>query len=163
VPGAPPATLDQKRIAHNMAIDAGDRDRARSLRAEIEAELRPLHVVFDDGTELVGAQYKAGARPMLTLFFAAGGPMKGDVQVVVRSKVTRRAFLSTTMPDPLVREVGIPLGLSPQRWRAGFLYADPVPIRKRPGTETFSATFVARSKAPMRASGDGPVEVLSLD
>jgi hypothetical protein len=83
----------------------------------------------------------------------------------VRSKVTARAAWSTTMADPTDREVGIPLSIAPQRWKKGFLYSDPVAIRKRPGTEVFRASFWVRGPgaAPRRVDGDrGPVEVLTL-
>lgn len=164
-PSEAPRTFEQKRIAHNVALAAGDHARAAALRAELEAELRPIQAAFDDGTRIVGAGYHAGARPLLTLLIEAGGPLEGDVQLAVRSRVVARAWLSTTMADPLEREVGIPLGLSPRRWKRGFLYADFVPIRKRAGTESFSASFVARSRAnpPKRVGGERAVEVLRLE
>jgi hypothetical protein len=162
-PTTPPATLDQKRIAHNLALSTGDTARAAALYAEIERELRPIHAAYEDGTEIVGATYHEGARSLLTLFVKAGGPY-GDVQLAVKSKVTARAAGSLTIADPTEREVGIPLGLSPQRWKRGFLYSDPVAIRKRPGTEVFQASFVARGAGtlPRRVGGPREVEVLSL-
>jgi 4-amino-4-deoxy-L-arabinose transferase-like glycosyltransferase len=165
VPAAPPATLDQKRIAHNIAVATGDRARAAALYEEITHELQPAHAVFDDGTEIVGTTFHDGARPLLTIFLKAGGPTAGDVQLTVRSKVTARAAWSTTMADPTDREVGIPLAIAPQRWRKGFLYSDPVAIRKRPGTEVYRASFWVRGPGvvPKRQDGDhGPVEVLTL-
>ncbi|AUX25392.1 glycosyltransferase [Sorangium cellulosum] len=165
-PAGPPETLDQQRIAHNIALSAGDGARAAALRAEIDAALTPLGARFDDGTEILGATYHEGARSLLTLFVRAGGPAASDVALAVRSRVVERAPLSTTMADPLYREVGLPTAISPQRWRAGFLYADPVPIRKRPGTEVFWASL--RSRAPGRApklldrGGATEVEVLRL-
>lgn len=164
-PAVPPETLDQKRIAHNIALAAGDTARAAALLAEIQGALTPLRARFEDGTELLGTTFHEGARSLLTIVVRAGGPMAGDVGLAVRSRVVERAPLSTTMADPTERDVGLPMAISPQRWRAGFLYADPVPIRKRPGTEVFWASFRARGRgrAPRLEGGGGPeVEVLRL-
>ncbi|WP_437645213.1 ArnT family glycosyltransferase [Sorangium sp. So ce362] len=165
-PAGPPETLEQKRIAHNIALAAGDDARAAALLAEITAALTPLGARFDDGTELLGTTFHEGARSLLTIVVRAGGPAASDVALTVRSRVVERAPLSTTMADPVDREVGLPTAISPQRWRAGFLYADPVPIRKRPGTEVFWASLRARGRgrAPRLVdSGGAPeVEVLRL-
>jgi 4-amino-4-deoxy-L-arabinose transferase-like glycosyltransferase len=163
-PGAP-VTLEQKRVAHNVAVEAGDAARAAALRAEILGELQPVSAAYDDGTRLLGSTFHEGARSLLTLWIEAGGPTTADVQLTVRSRVTARAGWSTTMADPTEREVGLPLAIAPQRWRKGFLYADPVAIRKRPGTEVFRASFWVRGAgaAPKRVGGSGPVDVLTLN
>ncbi|XXY53106.1 glycosyltransferase family 39 protein [Sorangium sp. So ce269] len=165
-PAGAPETLEQKRIAHNIALAAGDGARAAALLAEISAALAPLGARFDDGTELLGTTFHEGARSLLTIFVRAGGPAASDVALSVRSRVVERAPLSTTMADPIYRDVGLPTAISPQRWRAGFLYADPVPIRKRPGTEVFWASLRARDRGRAPAlvdrGGASEVEVLRL-
>jgi Dolichyl-phosphate-mannose-protein mannosyltransferase len=159
-PTAPPVTLEQRRIAHNVAVAAGDTARAAALLADLERELSPVHAAFDDGTEIVGTTFHEGARSLLTILIKAGGPTAADVQLAVKSRVTARAAWSTTMADPTEREVALPLGLAPQRWKKGFLYSDPIAIRKRPGTEVFRASF--RGAAPKRVAGPREVEVLTL-
>jgi hypothetical protein len=166
-PGEPPRTLEEKRIAHNIAVGRGDSAAAAALAAEIAQELSPVGAAFEGGAEIVGARFTEGARPLLTLFVRAGGPMPAGVTLAVRSRVVRRAFFSTTMADPTTREVGLPLAIPPGRLRAGFLYADPVPIRKRPGTEVFQALFAGgRGRAAprlVRPEGQGGVGVLRLE
>lgn len=169
-PTQPPVTLGQKLVAHNIAVDRGDDVAAGRWLADVRAGLRILDIAFDDGTEWVGVRYDEGARPLLTLVLRAGGPTEEDVQLQVRSRVVARAPLSTTMADPTTREVGIPLGLSPRRWRSGFLYEHRVAIRKRPGTEVFEAGFTIRQRrrqsrtgAPRPADGrKEPIELLRL-
>jgi len=167
-PSGAPRTLDEKRIAHNAAILAGDTAGAASLRAEIEAALTPMGAPFDDGSTLLGTIFHEGARDLLTMYVEAAGPSRDDVQLTCRSKVLAPATLSTTMADPTDREVGLPIAIAPQRWRAGFLYAAPVAIRKRPGTEVFHASYWVRGKSrPPRclahaACGPRGVEVLTL-
>lgn len=164
-PTAAPVTLEQKRIAHNLAVAAGDGARAGALLEEIAKALTPLHARFDDGSELIGTTFHQGARSLLTLYVLAGGPSTADVQPTVRSRVEKGAALSLTLPDPTEREVGIPLAIAPQRWKKGFLYSDPVAIRKRPGTEVYRASYWVRGRgaAPKAIGGAaGGVEVLRL-
>lgn len=159
-----PRTLDDRRILHNMAVARGDAERAAALAAEIESELRPLHARFDDGTELIGVRYVDGVLPELVLVLRAAGPTDKDVQLTVKSRVVERAPLSTTMADPSEREVGLPLPIAPERWKKGFLYADHVPIRKRPGREVFAASFWSRRRGafPKPSEGGKSVQVLAL-
>ncbi|MFO0589847.1 MAG: glycosyltransferase family 39 protein [Polyangiaceae bacterium] len=159
-----PVTFDDRRILYNMALARGDAARAADLAKDLESELRPLHVMFDDGTELVGARFRDGAQPELLLLLRAGGPAAKDVQLTVKSKVTSPPLLSTTMIDPQEREVGLPLPIAPERWKKGFLYSDHVPIRKRPGREVFVASFWSRRRGAFPKPQDGrkSVEVLAL-
>ncbi|MFO0758119.1 MAG: glycosyltransferase family 39 protein [Byssovorax sp.] len=166
VPVEPPVTLEQRRIAHNIAIFQGDEERARALRAEIEKELSPLRARYDDGTALLGTTFRDGACPLLTVLIEAGGPTSADVHLTVRSRVIARAPLSFTMSDPTDREVGLPLSIAPKRWKKGFIYSDPVQIRKRPGTEVYRAVMWVRGKgaAPKLVEGGGAegVELVRL-
>ncbi|UQA58946.1 ArnT family glycosyltransferase [Polyangium aurulentum] len=163
-PSAPPRTLEDRRIAHNIAVARGDSAAAAAMEAEIARELSPIGAALEGGAELLGKRFEEGARPLLTLFVRAGGPMPAGATLAVRSRVVARPFLSTTMADPTTREVGLPLAIPPGRLRAGFLYADPVPIRKRPGTEVFQALFTGgRGRGAPRGASAGGIEVLRVD
>jgi hypothetical protein len=153
-----PATLSERRIAHNAALLAGDAPRAAALLAEIEAALRPLGHRFESGPEILGARWEPGAADVLTLLVRAPGPMRPGQELGVSSRVVARAPMSTTMADPVLREVGMPLAISPRRWRPGFLYEDRVVVRRRPGTEVFSAWWGDRGGRGRRQE----VEVLRL-
>lgn len=159
-----PETLDDRRILHNMALSRGDAARAAALASEIEASLTPLHARFDDGTEIVGTRYEDGVLPRLVIVLRAGGPTAKDAQLTVKSKVVAPPRFSTTMADPTEREVGLPTPISPERWKKGFLYADHVPIRKRPGSEVFAASFWSRRRGafPKPEGGRKSVQVLAL-
>jgi len=128
------------------------------LRAEIEAELRPLGHRFEGGPEIVGTRWEPGAADVLTLVLRAPGPLRQGQELGVSTRVIARAPLSTTMADPVVREVGMPLWPSPRRWREGFLYEDRAVVRRRPGTEVFSAWWADRGARGRRQE----VEVLRL-
>jgi len=163
-PEAPPRTLEQKRIAHNVAVHQGDVARAAALSAEIERELRPIGAAYEEGPEIVGSFFQPGVRPRLHLFVRAAGPLAAGTQLAVRSKVLARGAFSTTMADPTNREVGLPLVVPAERMRKGFLYVDPVTIVKRPGVEVFHAALVGRGKSMKlaRPAGSNVVEVLRL-
>lgn len=162
-PVDPPATFEQKLIAHNIAVAAGDGPKASAILAEIERDLTKVKASFDDGTAVVGTRYEDGARPLLTIVLRAGGPIEGDAHLSVKSKVIAKAPWSLTMADPTDREVGLPLPISPARWKKGFLYSDRVPIQKRPGTEVFRAFFSGRAKTPkLLGSKSGALDVLTL-
>jgi len=50
---------------------------------------------------------------VLRLMFRAAGPVSGNVDLQVTSRVIERDAWSSTMADPTVRQVAQPLGLSP--------------------------------------------------
>ena len=56
-------------------------------------------------------------------------------------------------------------GLDADEVRKGFVYSDPVPIRKRPGTEVYRAMFWVRGQgvAPRLIGGGSAVPVLTLE
>ena len=165
-PAAPPAetprTFEQRRIAHNVAVASGDLAGAARLEAALASELSPVHSRLDDGIELWGTRYQDGARPLLTLVVKAAGPVANDMQLRVRSVVLSPARFSTTMADPVVREVGLPLGIAPRRFHAGFLYQDDVPVRKRPGVERYTASLSGSRAAAGGTEESGGIEVLRL-
>jgi 4-amino-4-deoxy-L-arabinose transferase-like glycosyltransferase len=139
-----PGTLEQKRIAYDMALDAGDAARAAALLQELSVAIAPLAPAgtstprLDDRTEVLGTTRAEGVLPSVTVWLRAGQTADPpDVQLAVWSQVESRAPFSTIMADPFVREVGQPMAIAPSRWKAGWLYADRVLIRKRPGTERF--------------------------
>jgi 4-amino-4-deoxy-L-arabinose transferase-like glycosyltransferase len=166
-PGVPPSTLEQRRIAHNLDKSLGDEPGAAELAGQIASELGGPRVTFEDGTELVGTRFEPGVQSVLRLMFRAAGPVSGNVDLQVTSRVIERDAWSSTMADPTVRQVAQPLGLSPKRWRPGWLYSHAVVIRKRPGTEVYELWFMGRRTTADPTHGTTPqgqsiVELLRL-
>ena len=166
-PSVPPSTIEQRRIAHNLAKSLGDEPKAAELARQIASEFGGPHVTLADGTELVGTRFEPGVQPVLRLMFRAGGPLSANVELHVQSRVIERAAWSSTMADPTVREVALPLGLSPKRWRPGWLYSHAVVVRKRPGTEVYELWLGGRRPAANATHWPAPpatpaVELLRL-
>jgi hypothetical protein len=164
-PTVEPQGLEQQRIAHNVALATGDVSRAEALRGSLERAFAGPAVPLGGGHVLVGRRFERGVEPALTLLMRAAGPVAGELDLRVRSRVVRAPLLSTTMADPTEREVAPPLALSPRRWRSGFLYSHRVVIRKRPGTEHFELRVRLRGsggETPAIADA-GPIELLRLD
>jgi hypothetical protein len=137
-PSVAPETPEQIRVAHNVAVSRGGEPDLRALG------LSPPHVRFDDGTELLGVRFDDGARPLLTLYYRAAGPSRLDVMPSVRGHIERGPAWSTTMADRVVREVAPPLAIATRRWKPGYVYSQPIEIRRRPGRERFELRFEAR-------------------
>jgi Dolichyl-phosphate-mannose-protein mannosyltransferase len=160
-PREPPYTLEQLRVAHNIAVLAGDAPSAAARLGEIERALDrdgPRGELGDGGdprAELVGVTFRRGARPELTLYVRAAGPAPPGATLTVRSRVLAKAPLSLTMADPTTREVGLPLAIPPELWRAGLLYSDKIPIRKRPGLEEFRAQLASPPDRALAAVTEG--------
>ncbi len=153
-PGAAPVTLEQRRIAHNIAVAAGDMPRAAALLADIERELSPVHAAYEDGTEIVGTTFHGDARPLLTILVKAGGPAAADVQLSVRSKVTAPAAWSRPWQTP-------PIATWACRWgcpRSGGRRAFSTAIRSPSGSGRAPRCSARASAARRRGAWEGRVK-----
>jgi hypothetical protein len=164
-PHAEPKSTEQRRIAYNLAVERDDASARQTEWSWLHAAFHAPRVLFDDGSELVGVRFDEGVQPTLTLLFRAAGPATVDWVPVLRSRVIGRAAWSTTMADPVVREVGPPPSPAPLRWRAEHMYSWRVPIRKRPGRELFELHLQPRARGGPEAphpKSAGPIVVLEL-
>jgi 4-amino-4-deoxy-L-arabinose transferase-like glycosyltransferase len=164
-PAVAPKTLEQTRIAHNIAVAAGNTALAASLRSQIETELdRSCATQFTQGLSLLGFQRIRGVEPRIVLFFHAATAMAGDVTFAVRAAVEARKFLSLIPPDPTQREVAVPAPMLTKAYRPGFIYAQTVVLRQRVGVERFWGLFQSKdgSAPPVRIDGKPITELLVL-
>ncbi len=163
-PQVAPEDREQRRIAHNIALLRGDTAIRDRLRQELLADMdRKAHARYDDGTELVGTLFQPGVAPVLEVLFSAGGPTPGEAQFEVRSRVLEKKRFSWIGADDKTKNVGTRFSLPPHLWKAGFLYAYRTEIRKRPGRERFSGSWVSRGEpAPIPVPRAGPVVLLEL-
>jgi hypothetical protein len=159
-PPGPPATTDEIRIAHNVAVEHHDDASAARLRAMLQARFdQPRGTNYDAGTSLIGSIRNRGARRSLTLFFLAGH-FDTDSQFKVHAKVLAPPRFSTLPADPADLEIAGPPIWPTTLWRKGHIYRFEVVYRKRPGTEVFTGSW---SPGPRRTDGGhAPLELLRL-
>lgn len=149
LPETEPRTLEQKRIAHNIALSQGDQARADQLRAEIEAALsQEAKASFTQGLTLLGTRHLEGVEPKLELWFHVAEPLRGEPRFRVQAVVEEQKAFSFIPPDPVVREVAPPPSLSPKLWKPGWIYKQTVVLRQRIGKERFFGWFEAKGGPP---------------
>lgn len=163
VPQTEPATGDQIRIAHNAAVDSGDKAAATQRRQQLQKLFDiPISGRWSNGIELLGTIHHRGAARSLTPYLLITRPAT-CVKVIMRAHVTRRRFLSTLPVDPADPDIAYPPPYPCDLWRAGHIYAVPVVYRHRAGHEEFSLTLGGWGNVPAPARLDGPATIKLLE
>jgi len=164
-PAEPPKTLEEIRIAHNVAVATGDAGSAEKWRTRLLSDLdTSVGSSFSDGTHLLGERFVRGVDPKLELYFEAKGPLAAEYLFEVLSHIEAPPTLSIVRADEKTKKYGPPFVISPRLWRAGFIYLDRVDVRHRPGRERFIGFFDKQDPAsdPPPQLGAGDDEKLPL-
>ena len=160
-PEGEPKTLDEIRIAHNVAVARGDTAGAERLRERVVAQLRrEPETHFEDGTELMGVRVTRGVRPTLQVWFEAGGPTTGDTTFQIRSHIVRRARFSVIPANATDRDMAWPPPLSTKLWKKGFIYAIECALDHRIGLERYTGIWLG---GPSRKGGGGPIDLVEVE
>lgn len=164
LPDIEPASLDQRRIAHNIALFLGDEARATELRAEIEAALsRDVGAQFTHGLRLVGTRVIEGVKPRLEVWFSLSEQLAGAPVFNIHSVVEAKKTFGFIPPDPTERKVSPPPSLSPTLFPPGALFQQTVTLRQRIGKERYFGWFTSRgAPAPVREDGKAVTDLLTL-
>ena len=163
-PTAAPSTLDEQRIAHNIAVARGDAAAAETFREKIESQLdRTVSVHYDQSVNLIGVRVIRGVEPRIQAWFESTGPMPCDCFFAVHANVLARAPLSSIPPNPTVREVAWPSPLPAKLWRPGFLYEVEVVMNHLIGVERYAGYWASRDGIMVPRRRDGaPDTVLAV-
>jgi hypothetical protein len=157
-PAGNPATLDEMRIAHNVAIALGDASAAQRWRGLIDADLdRSRAALFDRGVRLVGVRVTEGVEPRVESWFECVGPM-GEAVFNVRSTIEARAAFSLIPPDATDREMAWGSPMPTKLWRAGMLYRTFAVQNHRIGRERYWGYWTSRDGSPAPRRIDGQAE-----
>jgi hypothetical protein len=162
-PSGAPATLDQERIAYNVAIAAGDDAGAARIRQHIESQLdRSTAATFTSGVRLIGTRVTGGVRPRVESWFECTEPM-GDAAFFVRSHVEARSPLSLIPADATDREMAFPPSLPTKLWKPRFLYMTDAVLNHRIGTETYTGRWQSRDgSGPPRRADNKPDTTIAV-
>jgi 4-amino-4-deoxy-L-arabinose transferase-like glycosyltransferase len=154
-PTGEPHTLDELRIAHNLAVARGDDGAAATLRERIERQLdHTAATSFTSGVRLLGTRLTGGVQPRVESWFECTGPM-GDLTFAVRSKVEERDPSSLIPPDPTEREMAYPPALPTKLWHPRFLYVTSAVLNHRIGHERYAGAWQTRDGSPPPRRSDG--------
>jgi hypothetical protein len=149
-PTGTPVTLDEMRIAHNLAVDHGDREASERWREQIEAQLdRKAETRFDTWVHLIGLRRIEGVQPRIETWFEVTGQPSGDVEFDVVSSVVARAPFSLVPPDTTDRSMAWPPSLPTKLWKPGFIYRTETVLNHRIGIERYVGHWASRDGAPV--------------
>jgi 4-amino-4-deoxy-L-arabinose transferase-like glycosyltransferase len=156
-PSVEPVTIDELRIAHNIAVERKDTARVAVLRAKIDSLIgHAITARFSQGISLIGERHIEGVMPREEIWFQAEGPTQGEAQVGVAARMDAPSRWSFIAPDPLVRPLTQPMPMPTHLWRPGYLYTQQIILYHRIGTETFAIGWSSRDGAPAPQRLDGP-------
>jgi hypothetical protein len=148
-PTTAPSSLEQLRIAHNLALAESDLGVAQALEAKVLGSLdTSVATDFPDGTRLLGKRYAPGVTPRLDLYFRAGGPAGIDAPFRIDSIMRRGRPFSLVPNDETVKEVETPFAIPMTLWKPGFIYVESSELAGRPGLEELEGHFVGAYGAP---------------
>jgi len=138
-----PATLEDTRAAHNLAVARGETARAELLRERIEAQIdRTVAARYDDGTRLIGIRVSTGSQPTIEAWLEAAGPMNDDAYFGVHSEVVARAPFSSMPIDEIPRDLSFPPPIPTRLWKKGYIYHHDAVMLHRVGVERFTGAWV---------------------
>ncbi len=155
-PRGEPSTLDEMRIAHNVAIASDDAAGAARWRERIEQQLdRTVRTSFTSGVELIGVRVTHGVEPRLESWFTIAAPI-GEASFDVRAKVEERGAFSLIPPNPTEREMSYWQPPMPTvLWRPHGIYKVEVVLNHLIGRERYSGSWRSVGAPPTPAQADG--------
>ncbi|HEY1537567.1 MAG TPA: glycosyltransferase family 39 protein, partial [Polyangiaceae bacterium] len=149
-PSSPPASFEQMRIAHNIALAQGDVAVAEHWLSLLLAGCDRTHAaVFDDGDALLGTRLERDASLVLSAYFRASGPDPSEPALLMHSALDAAPPSSLVPRDTTLAEVGMPFAIPASRWKPGYVYASVTEVIRRIGSERWYGAFrPARAREP---------------
>jgi hypothetical protein len=165
-PTATPVTLDQMRIAHNVALSKNDAATAERWREQIEAQIdRTVVVKFDKWVRLIGVRLTFGVQPRLESWFEVTDAPSGDVQWNVSSSIIAQGKHSLIPADKTDRAMAFPPSLPTKLWKTGYIYRTTVVLNHRIGVERYVGGWASRDGAspPQRIDHKPDTTLVTLE
>jgi hypothetical protein len=160
VPTGTPRTLEEIRIAHNVAVATGDEASAKRTRDLISQALAGGTAAgFTRGVDLIGTRVTGVAQPRVECWFEVSGDQPlSELTFSIHSVVEARAPLNLVPPDPVEREMAAPPSLSTRLWKPHFIYVTDAVLNHRLGRERYWGRFRARDGGPAPERVDGKAQ-----
>jgi hypothetical protein len=144
-PTAAPVTVDDLRIAHNVAVSAKDTARAAELSAALADKVgTPRNLGFTGGVRLQGIDIHMGPAIVVTLFWETDASFKhADASFHVRCNVVAPPHLWFTNTDYFEKEMAPVATIRPAVWKPGYLYTQRFIAEHRIGREECTGSFTS--------------------
>jgi hypothetical protein len=144
-PTATPVTLDQIRIAHNVAVSKNDAAAAERWREKIDAQIdRTVAVKYDSWVRLIGVRFVGGVQPRIESWFEVTDEPSGDVQFNVSSTIVAQGKYSLIPIDKTDRAMAFPPSLPTKLWKVGYIYKTVTVLNHRIGRERYVGAWATR-------------------
>jgi hypothetical protein len=163
-PTATPVTLEQMRIAHNVAVSKNDAVTAEKWREKIDEQInRTVTVKYEPWVRLIGVRLIGGVQPRLETWFEVTAEPAGDAQFNVASTIVGKAKYSLIPVDKTDREVAFPPLLPTKLWKVGYLYDTVTVLNHRIGREKYVGGWASRDgSTPPRRPDNKPDTTLCI-
>jgi len=165
-PTAVPVTLDEIRIAHNLAVERGDKAAVEQWREKIDAQIdRTVQTRFDSWVNLIGVHLVGGVQPRIESWFEVTATPAGEAEFQVHSVVEARGRFSLIPPDKTSRSMAYAPSLPTKVWKPGYVYKTVAVLNHRIGREVYEGHWSARdgSNAPRRLDHQPETTLLVLE
>jgi hypothetical protein len=143
VPTAAPVTLEDLRIAHNIAVSEKDTARAADLHARLAGRVgTPRNLTFTGGVHLRGVDIHTGPAIVVTLFWETDPSFKhADANFQVKCNIVAPPRLWFTNTDYFESDMApVPI-IRPSVWKPGYLYTQRFIAEHRIGREECIGSF----------------------
>jgi hypothetical protein len=147
-PAGAPTTIDEIRIAHNVAVANRDIPAAEHWREKLDTMLdRTVTAHYDTGLALIGVRVLGGVEPRVEAWFEVGKAFAGDATFAVKSNIERKTTLSLIPPDTADRDMSWPEPLPTKLWKPGAIYVTTAVLNHRIGVERYSGRWIPRDSS----------------
>jgi len=145
-PTTAPVTLDQIRIAHNLAASRDDAAGTAVYRRALVSRLNlPVTAKWTPALELLGVDHHRRGARSFTPYLLAGDGAK-CAKISIKAHVIGRRFLSTLPVDPIDHDIAPLPPIRCELWQPGHIYSAPTVYRHRAGREEFSLGWAGAPK-----------------
>jgi len=147
-PSATPTTLDELRIAHNIAVVEKDAARVKELEAKLAGAVgTPNGLRYSGGITLQGVDVHKGPAIVVTLYWATDAAYKPtDVQYQVKCKIVAAPPLWEAPLDYFEKDMAPVALIRPATWKPGSLYTQRFIALHRVGREECQGSFTGGVK-----------------
>jgi 4-amino-4-deoxy-L-arabinose transferase-like glycosyltransferase len=162
IPTEEPVTVDEVRIAHNLAVRQGDLVRARQLADKASRLVgHPAGLKFTDGVTLQGIDVHHGSAIVVTLFWETDETFKRvETALQLKCKVVAPPPLWPTSLDYFEKDMAPVPVIHVGSWKAGGLYTQRFIALHRIGKEECRAVFT-RDLHPV--TGEATPVIITFD